>query len=175
MAQDTDSTEPQTPEVVHPPLTMQQEVAAQALAYGGYRKGVRSRSGAVSLAASMAKVSRQTIHAWLQNPNFVEEIEKQRSKGIFTAWKGLMLGADGGNATSCTEILNRLLKSEDPRIVALKLRQAHEREMKELEHQHRLIEIEKKAALGLPVNDEPITYNVVVTEAPMPDKPEGLH
>ena len=47
--------------------------------------------------------------------------------------------------------------------------------LENLKHKHRLAEIEKRAELGLPVNDEPITYNVVVTEAPMPDEPEGLH
>lgn len=161
---DEESQQADPPEVVNPPLTPQQEQAAHILAYCGYVKGRFTRAGGVRLAAHQVGVTRQAIYKWLKLPEFVEEIQSQKAKGFYAAWQGLMIGAAAGNASSCSEILNRLQRSEDPKVKLAKLKHRMIIKQKKLEHRLRLIEMERRAKLGLPAEEEETLYRVTIGE-----------
>jgi len=61
-------------------LTDVQRKAALVLARLGYVKGHRQRTGAPFLAAEAVNVCRKTIYRWLDIPEFLDEVAKQREK-----------------------------------------------------------------------------------------------
>lgn len=156
-------------------LTPQQQGAAHTLAFTGYVKGKRVQRGAVRMAAERAGVTRQTIYCWLDIPEFVEEIERHTNEGIYTAWSGLMLGAQEGNHAACAEILRRLMPKEDPKITLEKVKHEQRMEAMDKEQAHRLELMREKARLGIELDEEPTTFELVVTESGETPPPEHRH
>jgi hypothetical protein len=142
---------------------------AKRLARELWEPGARIRKGLLASWSAEFGVVPRTIQNWVKDPEFiayvrnlVDEIDDAFDDGLMLALRG-----DGDKIGPNPAVLIWYGKTRFKRDEKL-IHQAQR-------HKHHLKEIEKKAALGLPVNDEPVTYNVVVTEAPMPDKPEGLH
>lgn len=74
--------------------------AAQILAFNGYRKGEKKRTGAVPAAARQADVTPDTIYKWLKDKSFVDCVEEMKAQLLNTAVFNLRKLANKGNVTA---------------------------------------------------------------------------
>jgi len=121
-----------TPEVAKIPDAISElpgddmKIAAMTLALNGYQKNSNRRTGAVTHAARLAKVSRQTIHDWLNQPLFMTAIEEATSELIAECFNGYRIGASKGDGKSSTDLLAHLDPTLD--LVEQRKQRDHERE-----------------------------------------------
>lgn len=103
--------------------------AALVLAYAGYQKHQRRRTGAVTHAARQAGVTREAVYVWLNDPIFVGAIEEVTTELITECFTGLRLAARKGNSQALIELLAQLDPEHDRAWLREKERQAHEERM----------------------------------------------
>lgn len=129
--------------------------AVGVLAYAGYRRGEKCRSGAITNAARQAGCDRNTIYAWLEDPEFLEAIDEAKEVVRLTCIDGLVRGAKRMNVAACIATL----KIIEPEVYDEQHRrdaQKHEYAvaMEELKHRHRMEEMELRARHGMPEEDD---------------------
>lgn len=142
---------------------------AKRLARELWEPGARIRKGLLAILAAECGVTSRTIQNWTKEPEFIAEVRSHLDEFDDAFEEGMMLSlrGDGDKIGPNPAVLIWYGKTRFKRDEKL-IHQAQR-------HKHHLAEIEKRAEMGLPETDEPVTYNVTVTEAPMPEKPKGLH
>jgi hypothetical protein len=141
-------------------LSDQQRRAVTVLAEAGYRINSGRLSGAVSLAAAAAQVSRVTIYNWLKLSEFTDALEACNALFIVECLENLRRAARAGDTRATLERLI-IFDSEafDRQLARDRLRFQHEKEMLQL-----------KIAAGIDVNDNaPPDFNY--TELPKAENP----
>lgn len=141
-------------------LSEPQRRAVTVLAEAGYRINSGRISGAVSLAAAAAQVSRITIYNWLKIEEFSDALEACNALFIVECLENLRRAARAGDTRATLERLI-IFDSEafDRQLARDRLRFQHEKEMLQL-----------KIAAGLDVNDDnPPDFNY--TELPKAENP----
>lgn len=124
------------------------KIAAMTLALNGYQKNSNRRTGAVTHAARLAKVSRQTIHDWLNQPLFMTAIEEATSELIAECFNGYRVGASRGDGKSSTDLLAHLDPALD--LIEQRKQRDHEREVELLKLRIQLADKEDPTDLTEP-------------------------
>lgn len=104
-------------------------VAAMTLALNGYQRNSNRRTGAVTHAARLANVSRQTVDDWLKLPLFMTAIEEATSELIAECFVGYRIGAREGDGRCITDMLSHLDPSLDLALQRKRLEWEHEERM----------------------------------------------
>lgn len=98
------------------------EIAAQILAFNGYKKGISKGRGAFALAAATVGIHKNTLYLWTLDDRFIELVEQQEAKLVTMAVQGLTKMFKD-NVAACHCVLQNILPNKwDPRIRLEKLK-----------------------------------------------------
>lgn len=111
--------------------------AALVLAYAGYQRGAKHRSGAITHAARQAGVDRDTIYAWLDNPTFAAAVDEVSGEVVTEALQCLRNAARKMNVLAAIYLLKIHSPDRfDDQFVRDEAKRAHDLEVLKLKLEH---------------------------------------